>query len=131
MRKLEKLDQNAIPSFETFLRYLGNRKYKKDFHWEKYYETCSPCSVPYEIIGHLETSSQDTKMILDKSNLHKYADEVEYLHLAKNGSSFDRRKHYFSKVPCSILRKVYDEYKIDFEFFGYDPNEHFKLCKNE
>ena len=110
------------------MTYLTQPDHHEDIHWEKFHEKCSPCTVPYDVIGHLETAKQDTKYILKKSGLHEAANDVKHAHVTKNGTSVMWRQHYFSKVPCVILKKVYEVYKLDFDLFGYDPPIHYAIC---
>ena len=39
----------------------------------------------------------------------------------------DREKvsRFFQDVPRDSVRKLYEIYKLDFEMFGYDPEEYF------
>ena len=132
-RKMEFVDNiipSDLPTFNQFLRYVVKHGLNEvNEHWDLYTKTCSPCSANYTVIGRLETSRQDLEFILRESNLGQYAGEVEKQHETQGGPSINWRETYFSQVPCSLLKDVYEMYKLDFELFGYDPEEHLKLCK--
>ena len=51
-----------------------------------------------------------------KTNLTKF-------HVTKGGT--DKKVHqYFSKLDKDLLNKLYNVYKLDFEFFGYSIDEY-------
>ena len=53
---------------------------------------------------------------------------VVYEHQTLEGRTEVVRKEFFSEVPCSLLRKLYQLYKMDFEIFGYTPRPFLKMC---
>ena len=49
---------------------------------------------------------------------------------AKNqGQEEDNTLQFFSQIPKSMSRKIFDYYKLDFDLFGYDKAEVFKYIE--
>ena len=127
---VKNLTSHDLPTFSQFLKHVAKHGHKEaNEHWNSYTRTCKPCIANYTFIGHLETSQQDQEFILKESDLGNYTKEVVMQHETKGGPSINWREKYFSQVRCSILRDIYEMYKLDFELFGYDPNEHLQFCK--
>ena len=51
-------------------------------------------------------------------------------HVSSGGSTKDLSKNYFSELDITIVMKLYEFYKVDFEMFDYSPDEYFKVAKN-
>ena len=51
-------------------------------------------------------------------------------HVSSGGSTEDLAKKYFSELDITMVKKLYDLYKVDFEMFDYSPDEYFKVAKN-
>ena len=51
-------------------------------------------------------------------------------HVSSGGSTKDLAKNYFSELDITIVMKLYEFYKVDFEMFDYSPDEYFKVAKN-
>lgn len=118
-----------LPTFPMFLRFLVNHGPRtSNLHWHKYRETCYPCTANYSAIVKLETARLDEQYVLHNSKLGSYTSQVEKKHETRRGNSVDFRAKYFSQVDCSLLKSVYEMYRLDFELFGYDPDDHYRLC---
>ena len=50
--------------------------------------------------------------------------------MSSGGSTRDLAKKYFSELDKTMVRKLYEFYKVDFEMFDYNPDEYFKVAKN-
>ena len=118
--------------FATFLNHVISGHHDK--HWTKYYSRCSYCDLSYSVIGRAETFSEDTKYIFLKSNLtsdiplelagfksHLTKKDRKLMH-EPNGGPEARTLDYFKNVNQSVIQKLYEVYKIDFELFNYNLN---------
>ena len=45
------------------------------------------------------------------------------------GQEEDNTLQFFSQIPKSMSRKIFDYYKLDFDLFGYDKAEVFKYIE--
>ncbi|XP_042868815.1 uncharacterized protein LOC122251167 [Penaeus japonicus] len=119
---LMRLHGNASFSFEEFLRFviweqdLG----VLDQHWTPYVDTCFPCLEDYEYILHLESVSEESKVLLRDVG---YPEDVQLTseHKIRGISeelSWSDAK-YFENIPSSLLEKVVSLFEADFDLFGY------------
>ena len=103
-------------------------------HWEPLYTHCNFCEVGYEVIGRMETFSDDVRYIIKKKNLEKII-PLSQTKLAVRPKSGARKKDIKSKTQkmakllMSQLTKnqldgLYSMYQTDFEMFGYDPKKY-------
>ena len=51
-------------------------------------------------------------------------------HVSSGGSTKDLAKNYFSELDVTMVKKLHEFYKVDFEMFDYRPDEYFKVAKN-
>ena len=51
-------------------------------------------------------------------------------HVSSGGSTRDLARKYFSELDIMTVRRLYEFYKVDFEMFGYSPDEYFEIAKN-
>ena len=96
-----------------------------------YINKCHYCHVKYDVIAHLEDSTEDTMYIAMKQNLTTLLPELIKTNrrTKRAHSSQDRIEHYMSQLNISLKRKLFELYQLDFELFGYDPGD--TVCKNE
>ena len=107
-----------------------------DRHWDAYSRSCRTCSETYSFITRTETSVEDSGPIL---KLFEYPED--YLKVAKpkprnhierptdkkNSSvpligkvpAFGKYLSEFEDLPATVIRKLYERYRADFEGFGY------------
>ena len=46
--------------------------------------------------------------------------------MSSGGSTKELTRKYFTEINIITARKLYELYKVDFEMFGYNPEEYFK-----
>jgi len=116
------------PRFHEFLEFLLSRDLRYyDEHWAPYFIGCSPCHVPYNFIGHFETLYWDMHLLANKTNLvGKWDDPNDYF---QSSTYLEVSKKYFSLVDRDIIRKIHKKYKLDFDMFGYTPDEYIAMGK--
>ena len=112
-------------SFTEFLQVLvlGNRGNVTNFgrHWLPYYKLCTPCSISYDYIGRLENLSE----IWNSSGLQSLA-PLTWKNKKMSNETYNY-KAILQTVPRSILVKVYQRIKLDYELFDYDFNKVLEL----
>ena len=90
-----------------------------DVHWRPFITRCGFCTIPYTVVGRLESIQQDLYYIGGMAG-------VQFGHYSSNpssgGSSNQLAKKYFSELDKRTIRQLYEIYKVDFEMFGYHPN---------
>ena len=85
----------------------------------RYWERCDLCHWNYDIIGKMETFSRDTEHIMSKIGMKD--DDLSYHEHKSAGDSTEHLTlELFSKLPKSLVKQLYQRYKIDFEMFEYD-----------
>ena len=76
----------------------------------------------FTVIAKLETGEDDLEYIWKRTGIDA---ETPIPWENKSKSSKKRRGEladYYSSVPRSLLVRVYERYKLDYEMFGYDIN---------
>jgi len=116
------------PRFSEFLNYLLDKDLRfDDEHWAPFYKECTPCHVNYTFIGHFETLYWDMHLLANKANIvDKWDDKNDYF---QSSTYLAVSKEYYGGVDRDVIRKLYKRYKIDFELFGYSPEEYIKMGK--
>ncbi|XP_045171702.2 carbohydrate sulfotransferase 11-like isoform X2 [Mercenaria mercenaria] len=105
-------------SFEEFLTFIAeNHHATSDMHWTPFYQLCNPCHVKYDVIGKMETFSNDSKFILnklghdmlvdDKQNNSKSRAKEEIRSLSKYNFSFKNNSCFFHEVIAKRLWSVF------------------------
>ena len=85
-------------------------------HWQPFIANCKYCTIPYTVIGKMETMEQDLHFIskmagLDLKLAHKFT--------SSGGSTSELGRKYFKELSADIVMELYILYQIDFEMFGY------------
>lgn len=52
-------------------------------------------------------------------------------HVSSGGSTRNLARKYFSELDIMTVRRLYEFYKVDFEMFGYSPDEYFEIAKTQ
>ena len=50
-------------------------------------------------------------------------------HVSSGGSTKELARKYFSEMDIDTVKRLYQLYKVDFEMFGYTPDEYFKIAR--
>jgi len=116
------------PRFSEFLNYLLDKDLRyDDEHWAPFYKECTPCHVNYTFIGHFETLYWDMHLLAQKTNLvEKWDDPNDYF---QSSTYLKVSQEYYAGIDRDVIRKLYKRYKIDFELFGYSPEEYIRMGK--
>ena len=115
----EKDDGFAI--FQDFARYLSQLggPEKRDHHWRQYSALCNLCNHNLDIIMKFDTYKEDLRYVkhflnVEEEHLQDFFPEKE------TRTNSNMTETYFKTVPLNIRRKLYELYKDDFEYFGYE-----------
>jgi len=115
------------PRFSEFVDYvLGKDLRYDDEHWSPYYKECTPCHINFTFVGHFETLYSDLHLLANKTGLAQWDDKTDYFQSATHRKVSEE---YFATVEKEAIRKLYKRYKLDFELFGYSPDEYIKMGK--
>lgn len=114
-----------IPSFSDFLEFvLSTNLLGSGFssHWVPYWRACTPCHFKYSVIAKLETGEDDLEYIWKRTGLDAET-PIPWENKSKSSKkSKGELADYYSSVPRSLLVRVYERYRLDYEMFGYDIN---------
>ena len=113
-------------SFTEFIQYFSNNDVFRNEHWLQYEKLCQPCVMKYDFIGHLEDLEEDGPQLLKMAGID---DRVSFPPIHKSTGS-DEVLEYYSQVPPLFIKQLGEQYRNDFEMFGYDylgpAKEHLK-----
>jgi len=87
-----------------------------DKHWRPVYDSCLPCRVPYDFIGHYETLQEDAKYVLEKVGLGNYT--LPHYHNS-SASSKGIVAREFATLSHREIEKLTSIYRLDFLLYGY------------
>ena len=93
------------------------------------FQHCSPCLINYDGVIRLETSVMDEEFVLTQSKISQYI-ELKYRHYKthEKKSEENLNKKYFSHIPCSLLSKLIQMYRMDLEMFDYSVDDFKNFC---
>ena len=126
---LEILRQTPV-TFKEFVSLV--LEYHSDNHWRSMFESCEPCSINYDFVGHIETFSVDYAPILKRLNAS--ADAMSRSHIRRKTSwwrlvgsglsknrclHLQRRLTEFTSVDNTQLERLQSMYGQDFAAFDY------------
>jgi len=115
------------PRFSEFVDYvLGKDLRYDDEHWSPYFKECTPCHINFTFVGHFETLSWDLHLLANKTGLPQWDDKREIVQYATHQKVSEE---YYATVEKEAIRKLYKRYKLDFEMFGYSPDDYIKMGK--
>ena len=103
--------------FWEFMKYLGT--YNPDYlqeHWALYNNLCFPCAIDYDFIGKYNTIEVDSNYILEELGAPSHIKFPKF-NPTKTKESLN---NYLKTVSKDIQKKVKEQFKPDFDIFGYD-----------
>ncbi|XP_068746435.1 carbohydrate sulfotransferase 11-like isoform X2 [Montipora capricornis] len=110
-------DDRNLPTFDEFTEYLDTLPDPSswDMHWRPSHQTCYPCAIDYDYVGHFETVKEDADYILKQLNLDKI---VEFPSFSGSRTPEHLKTHY-SQIPLDRIIRLHERYRPDFDMFGY------------
>ena len=113
-------EKDRIKAFERFVTLLVENKLGNDAHIQPFWNYGKYCYLDYEVIGKMETFTNDSNYIMSKTGMKT---SIEQDHISSGGSTSDLAKVYFAELPNTLIEKLHQWYKIDFEMFNYDHKD--------
>ena len=123
--------QQKGPTFEEFVRFLLNRGSSMPLNdiWAPYFLHCTPCDVPFNVIGKFETFNWDTEYLGKVASFNNT--QIWGTEFFGYFTNVDVSKTYFSNLMKSQVQGLYDIYWLDFELFGYSLDEYLESAKDD
>ena len=112
------LDTGRFVSKLEFFRYLSERPaYALNNHFRTYQDLCHPCTIQYDYIIKMETSDQDSNILIPL--VFNSTEKLPVYHQSsKEGTSLDT-ENQLSNLTLKERNGFLHTYAIDFESFGY------------
>jgi len=108
-------DNTTFEEFATYVVLTWRNGEKLQIHWRQMHDSCHPCHIKFDYVGHYESLSQDAEFILRKANIH---DKVQFPKYRPTNTNFLMRK-YYSNLTLLRIAQLQRIYKEDMELFGY------------
>ncbi|XP_037937652.1 carbohydrate sulfotransferase 9 isoform X2 [Teleopsis dalmanni] len=121
------------PTFPEFVRwFLDQVRYGNfiDMHFVSTTKFCTPCLINFDIILKFESLEQDQLYLIEKTGLKRVI-APEWRNMGKGKNTLELLKTFYSQLTRKELEGLYSYYKYDFELYGYDVNEYFKMLIEE
>jgi hypothetical protein len=132
---------NFKVTFEKFARFviyeIQNRIVSHgSYHWMPYTDFCGLCLVNYDFVGKLETLGTDLELLSRRVpanlNLTLFKDIFESKKNSSPSKSEETSKLSFSSLPKSLIRELFEAYKMDFLLGDYPyPANYIDLGKDD
>ena len=103
-------------TFSEFVQYYSGDVKARNPHWRQYEDLCHPCVINYDFIGHLETLEEDASLLLKMAGIE---DRVKFPPM-HNSTSSREIFSYYSTVAPEYITRLAEQYRNDFELFGYE-----------
>ena len=104
-------------TFSELLKYFADRENEpRNQHWRQYEKLCHPCVINYDFIGHFETMDEDAPLLLKLAGID-HRTTFPQIHRSTDTSEV---LQYYSQVPPEYLSRIGEQYRSDFEMFGYE-----------
>ena len=95
-----------------------------DKHWLPFITKCGYCTVPYTVIGRLETMEDDLQYIGQMAGVGL---KKVLRNKSSGGSTSSLAREYFRQLDRELVLQLYQLYRVDFEMFGYSVDQFFNL----
>ena len=102
-------------SFSEFVQYFSSN-ISRNQHWRQYEKICHPCAINYDFIGRFETMGDDGPVVLKMAGI----DDRATFPPIDGSTGSDEVLEYYSQVPARYIRRMGEQYRNDFEMFGYE-----------
>ncbi|XP_047468265.1 carbohydrate sulfotransferase 9-like isoform X2 [Penaeus chinensis] len=121
------IDKLLQPTF-TFTEFLHNvvesyAENRVNRHWNTYTAMCSPCTVKYSYVTKLESLTREMDYIFPTVGLPKDLADVMDHSTSTDENKDEAYIRYYSTVPLTLKKKIYEIFKADFEMFDYEVPE--------
>ena len=119
-RKYRAVKRVGRVTFWEFVQYLIDPQTPRPFniHWQPFHETCYPCYIHYDFIGHYETLAEDSSYVINKLGFKS-------IRFPSKNVFFQSHRHVakmFANLNESEIQRLFEIYRLDFALFGYSDN---------
>ncbi|WP_431289953.1 sulfotransferase family 2 domain-containing protein [Burkholderia cepacia] len=112
----EHFNDDGIPTFETFVRFVCSSGAPSDMHWRPQLLMNAADLAPNMRLIRFETFSADlTRVFAEELGIELALEE-------RKNTSPSRPEDKILKYDAELAELVFETYRTDFEFFGYDRN---------
>jgi len=132
MSSIDAWDTGLRANFSSFLTWITiGRNAFSDEHWAPMVRNCNPCSVNYDLIGHLESLNDDLETLNDELNVKIDPKDLEIGLKNVNGhsttnSSYPSIATFMADLTLEIRLKLLRIYKNDYIAFSYEIPSYLK-----
>ena len=129
----EKRNAMSFADFiDVIIQDFQNGTAKPNGHWNTFSNMCMHCTIPYAVIGQVETFNEDLKYIILKLGLQNILkiEEIEKWKSNKSDYNKDKKKEiskYFSQLTKAKFEELWKIYRLDFEMFGYNVTNYYDI----
>ncbi|XP_027881632.1 carbohydrate sulfotransferase 8-like [Xiphophorus couchianus] len=117
------LNTGAGVTFREFVQYLldAQRPVGMDTHWERVGQLCSPCLIPYDFIGKVESLQEDADFLLRGIGAPQNLTFPDFKdrNPQANRTSSRIMQDYFSQLNRTERQKVFEFYYRDYLMFSF------------
>ena len=112
------LDTGRFVTKLEFFRYLTERPpYGLNNHFRTYQDLCHPCTIQYDYIIKMETSDQDSNILIPL--VFNSTEKLPVYHQSSKGGTSLDTENQLSNLTLKERNGFLDSYAFDFESFGY------------
>ncbi|XP_077866198.1 carbohydrate sulfotransferase 11-like [Saccoglossus kowalevskii] len=116
-------------TFEEFAMYVAGTRddpLSMNRHWIPQYLNCDVCSKKFDVIGKLETFTEDSIHILERVHAKTNLNFTPTTSLSTNvqSSGDEYILEYFKHLNSTLVKQLYELYEMDFKLFGYKYPEY-------
>lgn len=107
---------DKVLSFEEFVDAVTAQTIGlMDPHWRTQYYATFQDGIDYNFIGKFENFDNDFRHAISQINI-----DFDQYYMIQNGHATNAGEQLKQYYTSTLLEKVYQKYKIDFDYFGYD-----------
>ncbi|CAM1323930.1 Uncharacterised protein g8523 [Pycnogonum litorale] len=119
---------NSTLEFDEFIEYIiSTNPNMFDIHWRRYKDHCDPCRLRYDLIGKMDTMTDDRRYMYHQSKIQAIKD----IDKRANNLRSSRKVHeYFSQLTKRQVIQLYVLYKPDFDYFDYSFIDYYRMAKD-
>jgi len=112
-----------VLSFEEFVdAIMAQTIGLMDQHWRIQYYMTFQEGLDYDFIGKFENFELDFRHAISQTNI-----DFEEYYRVQNGHATNAGEQLKQYYTPALMEKVYDKYKIDFDYFGYEKELDLKV----
>lgn len=106
------------PQFHDFLSWITEQDLAVvNEHFAPQFYNAEPCRVQYHFYGNFDRFHNDLSMILSKFQVNGSLLLQSLPPLKQGLSTAEQMQSYWSDIPLSLKHKIYEKFKIEFDFY--------------